>query len=167
MKEQRSYKEYFEYTKDMNVKEKMAIIPDDKTKHAHWVMLVEMYEAVLVTYCCASEHWSFSSMSQREAAECMEVIMNENLAKRWHREFGLSSARTQNWLQYSYFTIKSNCYKETGRVCQKIGNSCVRKIVAYAKWPKGEAWRRAGRCIKRLVRDFGNGLGSVATQHSP
>ena len=38
-----------------------------------------------------------------------------------------------------------------------MGHSYVRKIVAYTKWPKREAWRRSGRCIERLVRDLGDG----------
>ena len=42
-------------------------------------------------------------------------------------------------------------------MCEKKGHSCVRKIVAYATWPKREAWRRAGRCIEKLVRVFGDG----------
>ena len=41
-------------------------------------------------------------------------------------------------------------------VCEKKGHSCVRKIVAYTKWPKREA-RQAGRCMEKLVRVFGDG----------
>ena len=148
---------YFKYVKDMHVEEKMAIVPDDKTKHAHWIMPVETYEALLARYCCTSEHWSFSSMSQKKAAEFIEEIETENLQKRWHHESGLSSARTQNWLPYSYFTVKSTCYKKTERVCQMLEHSRVRKIVACTKWPKREAWRRSGRCIERLVRNLGDG----------
>ena len=29
--------------------------------------------------------------------------------------------------------------------------------MAYTKWPKREAWRRAGRSIEKLVRVFGDG----------
>ena len=29
--------------------------------------------------------------------------------------------------------------------------------MAYTKWSKREAWRRAGRCIEKLVRVLGNG----------
>ena len=145
-KEQKKAKVYSKY-----------VVPDDKTKHVHWIMPVETYEALLATYCCTSEHWCTSSMTKQEASECIEEFMNENLLERWKHEFGLGRAKIQNWLPYSYFTVKSKCHKAEGRVREKKGHSCVRKIVAYTKWPKREAWRRAGRCIETLVRVFGDG----------
>ena len=60
--EQRSAKASSKYVQDRDTDGKMAFVPDDKTKHAHWIMPVETYEALLATYCCTSEHWSFSSM---------------------------------------------------------------------------------------------------------
>ena len=106
-------------------------------------------------------------MTEQEASECIEEIMNENLPERWKHEFGLGNAKTQNWLPYSYFTVKSKCYKTEGRVCEKKGHSCVRKIVAYTKWPKREAWRRAGRCIEKLVRVFGDGWEAYKLNTAP
>ena len=46
-------------------------------------------------------------MTKQEASECIVEIMNENLPERWKHEFGLGNAKTQNWLPYSYFTVKS------------------------------------------------------------
>ena len=66
-------------------------------------------------------------MTKQEASECIEEIMNENLPERWKHEFGLGNAKTQNWLPYSYFTVKSKCYKAEGPVCEKKGHSCVRE----------------------------------------
>ena len=132
-KEQNSAKGYSNYVHDMDTDGSMAVVPDDKTKHAHWIMPVDTYEALLATYCCTSEHWSFSHMTKQEASECIEEIMNENLPERWKHEFGLGNAKTQNWLPYSYFTVKSKCYKAEGRVCEQKGHSCVRKIVACTK----------------------------------
>ena len=138
-KEQKSAKVYSTYVYDMDTDESMAVVPDDKTKHAHWIMPVETLEALLAAHCYTSEHWSFSHMTKQEASEFIEEIMNENLPERWKQEFGLGNAKTRNWLPYSYFTVKSKCYKTEGRVCEKKGHSCVRKIVAYTKWPKREA----------------------------
>ena len=46
MKEQKSAKVYSKYVHDMDTDGKMAVVPDDKTKHAHWIMPVETYEAL-------------------------------------------------------------------------------------------------------------------------
>ena len=93
-KEQTSAKMYSKYVHDMDTD------GSDKTKHAHWIMPVETCEDLLATYCCTSEHWSFSHMTKQEASKCIEEIMNENLPERWKHEFGLGSAKTQNWLPY-------------------------------------------------------------------
>ena len=82
-------------------------------------MPVETYEALLAMYSCASEHWRFSHRTKHEASECIEEIMNENLPRRWTRVRLKKCARTQNWLPYSYLTVKSKCYKEKGRVFEK------------------------------------------------
>ena len=95
-KEQKSAKVYSKYVHDMDTDGSVAVVPDDKTKHAHWMMPVETYEVLLAKYCCTSEHWSFSHMTKQEASECIEEIMNENLPERWKHEFGLGSAKTQN-----------------------------------------------------------------------
>ena len=92
----KSAKVYSKYVHDMDTDGRMAIVPDDKTKYAHWIMPVETYEALLATYCCTSEHRSFSHMTKQEAPECIEKITNENLPERWKHEFGLGSAKRQN-----------------------------------------------------------------------
>ena len=96
-------------------------------------------------------------MTKQEASECIEGIMNENLPERWKHEFGMGSVKTQNWLPYSYFTVKSKCYKAEGRVCENKGHSCVRKNCGVHSGRNEEAWRRAGRCIEKLVRVFRDG----------
>ena len=58
-------------------------------------------------------------MSKQEAAECIEEIVNENLPKRWRHEFGFKSVRTQNWLPYSSFTVKSKCHKKRDECAKK------------------------------------------------
>ena len=130
---------------------KMAIVPDDTTKHKHWIMPVETFEALLATYCCTSEHWSFGSMSQQEGIIVYRRNCERKLAEEVAPRVRLNECQITELVPYSYFTVKSECYKEKGRVCEKNGHSCVRKIVAYTKWPKREAWRRAGRCIEKLV----------------
>ena len=70
-KEQTSAKVYSKYVHDMDTDGSTAIVLDDKTKHAHWIMPVETYEALLATYCCTSEHWSFSHMTKQEASKCI------------------------------------------------------------------------------------------------
>ena len=119
---------------------------------------METCEALLATFRCTSEHWSLSSISKQEASECIEEIVNENLPKRWHHEFGFRSVRTQNWLPCSSFTVKSKCHKKKGRVCEKKRTLvCGENCGVQKKRPKREAWRRAGRCIENLVRVFGDG----------
>ena len=73
----------------------MAVVPDDKMKHLHWIMSVETCEALLATYYCTSEHWSFSHMTKQEASNCIEEIMIENLPERWKHEFSLKSQDTK------------------------------------------------------------------------
>ena len=83
---------------EMEKKRKRADIESAalKTKHAHWTMPVETYEALLAPYCCTSEHWSFSHMTKQ--------------ARVWP-----GKCQEQNLLPCSYFTVKSKCYKAEGR----------------------------------------------------
>ena len=59
---------YFKHAEHMDVVDGMALVPGDKTKHAHWITSVETYEALLATYCCTSEYRSFSNMSKGDAS---------------------------------------------------------------------------------------------------
>ena len=49
----------------MEVDGRMPNVPDDKTKHGHWIMPVETYEALLATYRCTTAHTGASATCQK------------------------------------------------------------------------------------------------------
>ena len=93
--------------------------------------------------------------------------MNENPPERWKHEFGLGSAKTQNWLPYSYFTDKSKCYKAEGRVCEKKGHLCVRKIVAYTKVAETRGLATGWKMYRKVSESVWRRLGGLEIEHSP
>ena len=58
-------------------------------------------------------------------------------------------------LPYCYMTFKSKCFADHFHTCTKASHSCMRKLVAYAGWPKKPLWRSAHRALDTLVKSHG------------
>ena len=150
---------YDSYTEPMRTMTgRGAVVPDDKLKHVAWGLPVLSYHVLCLMFVVSSHNWFVLNLSPEEA-NCMLLarivaILGPSLARR----FGLNH---DCWLlPKGYVTIKSKCFAHgdiIGRVCEKHGHSCARKICSYSQWPKKLVWRRVHRAIDTLIKRISPG----------
>ena len=151
---------YKSYTKDLEHHlKRSAVVPDDKSKRTAWVMSRFAYQVLCLVFVVFSSSWSFVSFSRRTANELLLERMKSVLPRHVADQLGLLS---NPWvLPYCYVTIKEKCWWNgtlAARVCSKWGHSCVRKICAYAAWPKKHAWRLYNKSLVFLSKTFAPGF---------
>ena len=114
-----------------------AVVPDDKLKHVAWGLPVLSYHVLCLMFVVSSHNWFVLNMSPEEANYMLlariVAILGPSLARRFGFKHGC-------WLlPRGYVTIKSKCFAHgdmIGRVCEKDGHSCARKICSYSQWQK-------------------------------
>ena len=131
-----------------------AFIPDDKCKKFAWIMDRCTYLTLLSSFVFAAATWSTTMLSVAEANSWVAGMLCRVLGKKLAKKLGVEPGSFV--LPYSYGTLKSKCWTDTGmKFCRKRGHSCIRKIVSYFGWKKRNLWRSMHRAWDSILKHFG------------
>ena len=149
----KSKKEYKEHTKDMRHRSGYRQVQDDKAKKCCWVVSKETFVANLYGYVANSTSWAFSYMSPSTANKRIQTNLEVFVPTRLHKALHISP---RTWrLPYVFNTIKGKCFQAgEGKVCDRPGHSCCRKVVSFSAWPAKNTWRSISRAIETVTKRY-------------
>ena len=150
---------HFRYTCQLVVPEGFAAVQEDKDKSSCWTMPAHVYcklFALMVNQ--DTYHWVRVHVLPEEV---VEQYRQQHVSKLppYMTHFG-SHSRWKNWrLPYMYVNVKSKCFDSgVGRICNKLGHACCRRVVSWAKHPCRWLYKQNARAMEASVRLWGQGL---------
>ena len=151
------------HTKDLHddYLESLPVCPPnwDKDRHACWLMPASLYERwCFVMFRQDAVHWVSSACRAEHLVEVYRVLHLRQLPPHL-RHYAAKSKWRHFELPYAYCTLKAKCFEEgIGRVCEKPGHSCLRRIVSWSSHPAKTLYRGVSRAIIGLIWVLGVGF---------
>ena len=135
-----------------------VLVQEDKDKSAAWRMPVQVYVHWMVYLLVAdATHWRRVDCTVREVSEFYRHLHRLVLPARF-RYMAAPHRWARFGLNYMYMNLKAKCFEHgRGRVCQKNGHSCLRKVVSWRTHPAVDYYRWVARGVQTLVTAWGRG----------
>ena len=136
-----------------------VLVQEDKDTAAAWRMPAHVYLHWTVYLLVAdSRHWRLADCSVQEVSAFFRHLHRALLPRRF-----VYLAAPHRWmrfrLNYMYMNLKAKCFEHgKGRVCQKPGHSCFRKVVSWRSHPAVDFYRWVVRGVQTLVTAWGRGF---------
>lgn len=122
------------------------------------------YGARSLHFILQDKAWHRTDLSLDDAAVCLAAVWSHPSVSSFVGRCG-----PESWLQgipALYTTIKSKCWADSGRSCQKEGHSCVRRVCTWLHFPVRGALRRIGKAWRLCALAMGHGDGTASMAQS-
>ena len=143
------------YVEVLTSKGSDVLLQDDKDKKSTWTMPFARFATTLLCLVLLDTQWDATAISVEQLSTLVYGVSLFAIPAALRR----GPLPKTSFAPYMYPFVKAKCFAASGgHTCQKIGHSCLRKVVSFVHVPWRRAWRLGGRAVQILISSTGPGF---------